>query len=789
MFFDNLTGDQNLQWLQKGLAEMFIRALSQSRYLSILSTDRLIEILNRVSNEHAIENSNLKLASLVAREANVEAILVGNISKDGDLLKINVQLKEPFQGRVLKEESIKGRGMEKILQMVDDLSQKIRQDLQVTLDQAEPGKSLSEITTNSLEAWRHYTNGIDFVNKFLIRDAIEQFQKAVELDSMFLSAYLRLWGLTLNEKMVVETDQVYQKVLSLKDRATKQEQFEIELIQARRKDDIKKLFELHKNRLRDYPDDRDANYAMAILYYGINNHAKAIDYLKKTIEIDPKHKLATNQLGYEYALTGDFKQAIQTLKRYRQLVPDEPNPYDSIGEIYSWMGDFKTAEKYFKKAIEINDQFVVAREHLSEIYLDQGAYEKGLKVMFKFLETSPEGIVKIKTYNNIAFTFWRLGKIDQAIHYFKKSLDENVFQYWATKQLQLLYAEKGDTSKAKDVLENAYRTIQQQLDSEELIKQYYSVLTQFSLNDTLYIDDTIQLCKQVVEKVDNPVSELRCRFFLSLLYIKSKRYKELEQLWKSSDPLALINLYKDVRSIGFYNLWKYYDLFNEYYYQNIERGIQYYNQMIKLSQESAARQFEVGFRMLLSDLYRYSGDEANSGYQLKMTGMPAEEKWLVIGPFDNKNGFNKKFPPEKQIKLEKEYFQKGQHISWQHADDGVTDGFIYLSKIFNDTKWTVGYGLIYVYSPHARKAQIRLGTDEGAKLWFNDTEIWRINHRRIAVIGDNIIHIDLKKGLNKVLIKVCNRSGDSGFYFRVTNQKGDGFPDIYFIAADQIVAS
>lgn len=511
-----------------------------------------------------------------------------------------------------------------------------------------------------MEAWRHYTNGIDLVNKFLIRDAIEQFQKAVELDSMFLSAYLRLWGLTLNEKMVVETDQVYQKVLSLKDRATRQEQFEIELIQARRKDDIKKLFELHKNRLRDYPDDRDANYAMAILYYGINNHAKAIDYLKKTIEIDPN---------------------------------------------------------------------------------------------------------------------------------FKKSLDENVFQYWATKQLQLLYAEKGDISKAKDVLENAYRTIQQQLDSEELIKQYYSVLTQFSLNDTLYIDDTIQLCKQVVEKVDNPVSELRCRFFLSLLYIKSKRYKELEQLWKSSDPLALINLYKDVRSIGFYNLWKYYDLFNEYYYQNIERGIQYYNQMIKLSQESAARQFEVGFRMLLSDLYRYSGDEANSGYQLKMTGMPAEEKWLVIGPFDNKNGFNKKFPPEKQIKLEEEYFQKGQHISWQHADDGVTDGFIYLSKIFNDTKWTVGYGLIYVYSPHARKAQIRLGTDEGAKLWFNDTEIWRINHRRIAVIGDNIIHIDLKKGLNKVLIKVCNRSGDSGFYFRVTNQKGDGFPDIYFIAANQIVAS
>jgi hypothetical protein len=42
----------------------------------------------------------------------------------------------------------------------------------------------------------------------------------------------------------------------------------------------------------------------------------------------------------------------------------------------------------------------------------------------------------------------------------------------------------------------------------------------------------------------------------------------------------------------------------------------------------------------------------------------------------------------------------------------------------------------------------------------------------------------LKKGLNRVLIKVCNRLGDWGFYFRVTDETGKGVPVVEFVSAD-----
>ena len=77
MFFQNLTGDQNLHWLQKGLTEMIIRALSQSSYLSILSTDRLLEILERVGATKTPQDIDLDMAAVVGKEANVEAVILG----------------------------------------------------------------------------------------------------------------------------------------------------------------------------------------------------------------------------------------------------------------------------------------------------------------------------------------------------------------------------------------------------------------------------------------------------------------------------------------------------------------------------------------------------------------------------------------------------------------------------------------------------------------------------------------------------------------------------------------
>jgi len=43
------------------------------------------------------------------------------------------------------------------------------------------------------------------------------------------------------------------------------------------------------------------------------------------------------------------------------------------------------------------------------------------------------------------------------------------------------------------------------------------------------------------------------------------------------------------------------------------------------------------------------------------------------------------------------------------------------------------------------------------------------------------------KGMNKILIKVVNRSGDSGFYFRVTDEGGNHIPALEFVSANSLI--
>ncbi|MDZ7261840.1 MAG: hypothetical protein ONB05_07020 [candidate division KSB1 bacterium] len=194
LYFENKTGDLKLDWLRKGLAEMLITDLSQSRYLDVLSLERLYDIFKSL-NKQAGQSMDIELADAVAKEAHVQAVLTGNFVKEGDSLKIIVQLREAGTGKLLKEEQVTGPGLERIFTMVDDLTRKIKDGLRVTLKGTEEiDRRLADLTTTSLEAYQHFTQGMDYNDQFFYTEAIEQFKKALELEpnnKAYVNNYLK----------------------------------------------------------------------------------------------------------------------------------------------------------------------------------------------------------------------------------------------------------------------------------------------------------------------------------------------------------------------------------------------------------------------------------------------------------------------------------------------------------------------------------------------------------------------------------------------------------------------
>jgi hypothetical protein len=207
----------------------------------------------------------------------------------------------------------------------------------------------------------------------------------------------------------------------------------------------------------------------------------------------------------------------------------------------------------------------------------------------------------------------------------------------------------------------------------------------------------------------------------------------------------------------------------------------FYEDIIDLGRERNNPTLEASARYLIMDYFESIGDNEALGQELKATGTPRESDWWIIGPFENRDGFHRRFPPERKINLAKTYKGKGGRVHWRQVQDSVFDGYFDLKETIDPDVWTVAYGLLSFDCPTARQAQLRIGTNEAAKVWLNEEEVWVRNLRRDAFFDNDIIPVALAAGTNTVLIKVCQIVGNWGFYFRITDPEGNPFDDITFL--------
>jgi hypothetical protein len=80
--------------------------------------------------------------------------------------------------------------------------------------------------------------------------------------------------------------------------------------------------------------------------------------------------------------------------------------------------------------------------------------------------------------------------------------------------------------------------------------------------------------------------------------------------------------------------------------------------------------------------------------------------------------------------------------------------------------------------PAATEARLELGSDDGLKAWLNGKEVLaRPMIRPLLPIQDKV-NIQLKQGVNTLLLKVTQGGGDFQAYARIRDKEGKGMPDV-----------
>ena len=129
-YFENVTGDPELEWLCTGLTDMLVTDLSQTPGLRVLTTAQLHQILTDMGTLNA-PTVTLQMIQAVAREAQVGRALVGSFVKAGDRIRIQAQLQDTTSGEVVAAERVEGPGEASLFSLVDDLTKRIKARLEI----------------------------------------------------------------------------------------------------------------------------------------------------------------------------------------------------------------------------------------------------------------------------------------------------------------------------------------------------------------------------------------------------------------------------------------------------------------------------------------------------------------------------------------------------------------------------------------------------------------------------------------------------------------------------------
>jgi hypothetical protein len=157
--------------------------------------------------------------------------------------------------------------------------------------------------------------------------------------------------------------------------------------------------------------------------------------------------------------------------------------------------------------------------------------------------------------------------------------------------------------------------------------------------------------------------------------------------------------------------------------------------------------------------------------------------WMVIGPFpsnDNLAGHATEFGPEQRVDLNASYAGVAGPLRWQRLHQGGHRSSVDLTKVFSPTENVTAYAHCYIDSAEALAVQIRIGTNDAGKMWFNGDLVYNHDQEGTALLDRDIVPVAIPAGRSSVLIKTTNGMLNWGFVFRITDENGRAVPSIKF---------
>ncbi|MFC1736333.1 hypothetical protein ACFL1X_09455, partial [Candidatus Hydrogenedentota bacterium] len=158
-------------------------------------------------------------------------------------------------------------------------------------------------------------------------------------------------------------------------------------------------------------------------------------------------------------------------------------------------------------------------------------------------------------------------------------------------------------------------------------------------------------------------------------------------------------------------------------------------------------------------------------------------KWRFLGPFRSPEGKQdmitqgqKLYISEPTVDLDASYSTGDHQLKWEEYTSPLPR--IDMLLIYDLITWCVTYAMAEINLPEDEEIQLRFGSFDGFKCWFNGVEVGASYDRREFSYDSDVYDVQGKKGKNQILIKLNQGTGAWQFALKVFDAQGNIVPGL-----------
>lgn len=189
-----------------------------------------------------------------------------------------------------------------------------------------------------------------------------------------------------------------------------------------------------------YPESYEANFLLGSAYLQTNSYGKSLEYLNKAIELKPREAKAVNARGEVYFQQGKIAEANTEFKKAlvmdRNFIPARLNlaiASERAGDFKKYYRELKNIVRIDNNQEEVNRRLGVIETQINEGIvvgedrIGSGEFHQAIGRFEEILEFDDQHFIALL---RIGYCFHKIGDDDQAISYFRQSInvDSSVFE-------------------------------------------------------------------------------------------------------------------------------------------------------------------------------------------------------------------------------------------------------------------------------------------------------------------------------------------------------------------------